>query len=66
MQFIKLSVLFAFLLENIALRQKTLEEIITAILPVFGINDLELVKTEVNKFLLDLKLRGFILGILKD
>ncbi len=64
-QFINLSVLFTFLIENIVLGEKTLEEIFNDILYVFGINDLELLRTEAFKFLKDLKERGFILGVLK-
>lgn len=63
-QFINLSVLFAFLLENIVLKEKTLEEIFTDILYIFGINDLELLQSEAFKFLEDLKIRGFVLGAL--
>lgn len=65
-QFANLSVLFTFLLENIILGEKTLEEIFTDILYIFGINDLEMLQTESFKFLEDLKTRGFILGVLKN
>ena len=39
-QFVNLSVLFTFLIENIVLAKKTLEEIFNDILYFFGINDL--------------------------
>ncbi len=63
-QFTNLSVLFTFLIENIALGQKTLEEIFNDILYIFGINDLGMLQTKAFKFLEDLKHRGFILGTL--
>ena len=63
-QFANLSVLFAFLVENIVLAEKTLEEIFNDILYIFGINDLEMLQTEALKFLEDLKTRGFVLGVL--
>ncbi|MCF6357430.1 MAG: putative DNA-binding domain-containing protein [Draconibacterium sp.] len=62
-QFINLSVLFTFLIENIVLAEKTLEEIFNDILYIFGINDLEMLRSEVFKFLEDLKTRGFVLGV---
>lgn len=64
-QFVNLSVLFAFLLENIAVAEKELESIINDILYIFGINDLELLVSEINKFLNDLYKKSFVLGILK-
>lgn len=63
-QFTNLSVLFAFLLENIDLGEKTLEEILNDILYLFGINDLKMLQTEVIKFLEELKNRGYVLGSL--
>lgn len=63
-QFVNLSVLFAFLLENIVLQEKTLEEIFNEILLIFGINDLRLLQNKTFKFLEDLHKRGFILGVL--
>ncbi len=63
-QFMNLSVLFAFLIENISNSEKTIEQILNDILYVFGINDLDLLQTETFKFLEDLKLRGFVLGML--
>ena len=65
-QFTNLSVLFTFLIENIVLAEKTLDEILSDILYIFGINDLEMLQTEAFKFLQDLKSRGFVLGVLKD
>lgn len=62
-QFVNLSVLFTFLLENIVLQQKTLEEIINDILLIFGINDLGMLQKEADKFLKDLLHRGFVLGV---
>jgi hypothetical protein len=62
-QFVNLSVLFTFLIENIVLAEKTVEEIFNDILYIFGINDLKMLRTEVSKFLEDLKIRGFVLGI---
>ncbi len=62
-QFVNLSVLFTFLIENIVLAEKTLEEIFNDILYIFGINDLEMLRSEVFKFLKDLKTRGFVLGV---
>lgn len=64
-QFVSLSVLFTFLVENIVLQEKTLEEIFNDILLIFGINDISLLQSEAFKFLDDLKSRGFVLGILK-
>lgn len=64
-QFINLSVLFTFLLENIVLAEKTVQEIFNDILYLFGINDLTMLQTEAFKFLNDLKSRGFVLGIFK-
>jgi uncharacterized protein len=64
-QFANLSVLFAFLVENIVLAEKTLEEIFSDILYIFGINDFEMLQTETFKFLADLKSRGFVLGVLR-
>ena len=64
-QFSNLSVLFAFLIENISIAEKTLEEILTDILYLFGINDLKMLQTKVFKFLEELKTQGFILGSLK-
>ena len=63
-QFTNLSVLFAFLLENIDIGEKTLEEIINDILYLFGINDLKMLQTEILKFLEELKKRGYVLGSL--
>jgi len=63
-QFVNLSVLYTFLLENIVLAEKTLEEIFNYILLLFGINDLKMLQQESFKFLEDLKNRGFILGVL--
>ncbi len=65
-QFINLSVLFAFLLENIILAEKNLATILNDILYVFGINDIQLLQSETVKFLKDLKERGFVLGTLVD
>ena len=65
-QFVNLSVLFTFLIENIVLAEKTLEEIFNDILYIFGINDLEILRSEVFKFLEDLKTRGFVLGVLDN
>ena len=65
-QFTNLSILFTFLLENIVLAEKTLEEIFSDILYIFGINDLEMLQTESFKFMNDLKSRGFVLGALKN
>lgn len=62
-QFVNLSVLYTFLLENIVVGEKTLEEIFTDTLYIFGINDLNLLQTETFKFLEDLKTRGFVLGV---
>jgi hypothetical protein len=64
-QFINLSILFTFLIENIALGEKTLEEIFNDILYLFGINDLEMLQTKSLKFLKDLHSKGFVLGVLK-
>lgn len=61
-QFVNLSVLFAFLLENIVLADKTLEDIFDDILLIFGLNDLDLLQKEALKFLKDLLHRGFVLG----
>jgi hypothetical protein len=63
-QFANLSVLFTFLIENIVLGEKSLEEIFSDILYLFGINDLEMLQVEAFKFLKDLKTRGFVLGVL--
>lgn len=63
-QFANLSVLFAFLIKNIALAEKTLQEIFSDILYIFGINDLEMLQKEAFKFLKNLQARGFILGVL--
>ncbi len=63
-QFVDLSVLYTFLIENIIQAEKTLEEIINDILYVFGINDHELLQNNINTFLDDLKSRKFILGTL--
>jgi len=65
-QFVNLSVLFIFLIENIVLAEKTVEEIFNDILYIFGINDLEMLRSEVSKFLEDLKIRGFVLGVLDN
>jgi len=65
-QFVNLSVLYTFLIENIVMAEKTLEEIFSDILYIFGINDLEMLQTESFKFLDDLKTRGFILGVLNN
>lgn len=64
-QFANLSVLFTFLLENIIMEEKTLEEIFSDILYIFGINDLEMLQTEAFKFLKDLYSRGFVLGVME-
>lgn len=61
-QFINLSILYTFLLENIAQGEKTLEEIFNDILYLFGINDLKMLQTESLKFLNDLHSKGFLLG----
>lgn len=63
-QFINLSVLFAFLIENIASSEKTTEQILNDILYIFGINDLALLQNETFRFLEDLQSRGFVLGVL--
>ena len=63
-QFTSLSVLFTFLVENIVLAEKNLEEILNDILYLFGINDLKMLHTESLKFRGDLKARGFVLGAL--
>lgn len=63
-QFITLSILFAFLIENIASSEKTTEQILNDILYIFGINDLKLLQTETFRFLDDLQSRGFVLGVL--
>ncbi len=65
-QFTNLSVLFAFLIENIVLAEKTLSEILNDILYIFGINDLELLQSETSKFLKEMKSRNFILGVLHN
>lgn len=65
-QFVNLSILFAFLIENIVLQEKTVEEIFNDILHIFGINDLSLLQKEASKFLEDLLQRGFVLGILQE
>ena len=65
-QFISLSVLFTFLLENIVLGEKNLAEIFNDILLIFGINDIRLLKKESYKFLDDLNIRGFVLGLLQE
>lgn len=61
-QFIELSVLYAFLLENILSEEKTLTEIYNEILDVFGINDLDLLLKNTTNFLTNLKEKGFVLG----
>jgi len=63
-QFMNLSVLFAFLIENISKSEKTVEQILNDILFIFGINDLVLLQNEAYRFLEDLKSKGFVLGIL--
>lgn len=63
-QFINLSILYTFLLENIVLGEKTLEQIFTDILYLFGINDLAMLQTESLKFLKELYAKGFVLGVL--
>lgn len=65
-QFVNLSALYAFLIENIAVREKTLEQVLTDILYVFGINDLELLQKETLRFLTELHHKGFILGVLDE
>lgn len=65
-QFVNLSILFTFLVENIVLQEKTLEEIFNDILHIFGINNLDLLQKEAFKFLEDLLQRGFVLGILQE
>ena len=63
-QFINISVLHAFLIENFEAAEKTLDEILNDILYIFGINDINLLQSEVAGFLEDLKSRGFVLGAL--
>lgn len=65
-QFVNLSVLITFLVENIVLQEKTVEEIFNDILLIFGINDLSLLQKEAFKFLKDLYQKGFVLGILQE
>ncbi len=65
-QFLNLSVLFAYLIENISIEEKTLEEILNDILYLFGINDLKMLQTKVFKFLEELKTQGFVLGSLEN
>lgn len=62
-QFVNLSVLFTFLIENIVLAEKTLDKIFNDILYIFGINDLGMLQKESFNFLKDLKSRGFVLGV---
>lgn len=63
-QFMNLSVLFAFLLESISTGEKTLEQILNDILYIFGINDIELLQKQVFKFIGDLEKKDFVLGAL--
>lgn len=62
-QFVSMSPLFTFLLESIIDGEKTLEQIFTDILYIFGINDLALLQKEGTRFLEDLYQRGFVLGV---
>ncbi|HKI88274.1 MAG TPA: putative DNA-binding domain-containing protein [Draconibacterium sp.] len=61
-QFIDLSVLYTFLVENMVSTTKSPEEIFTDILYIFGINNIELLRKETTKFLEELQKKGFILG----
>lgn len=61
-QFVNISVLFTFLIENIVSTEKSLEDILNDILYIFAINDIELLQKEIFKFLNDLKNKGFVLG----
>lgn len=63
-QFFELSVLYVFLLENIEAAEKTLEEIFSDVLHIFGINDLALLQKQSFNLLNDLYEKGFVLGIL--
>jgi len=65
-QFVNLSPLYAFLLENIAEETQTLEQILSDILYVFGINDIALLQKETLGFLSELHHKGFVLGVLND
>lgn len=63
-QFVNLSALYAYLIENIAQEEKTLEQILSDTLVIFGINDAELLQKEALRFINDLHKKGFILGSL--
>lgn len=60
-QFINLSILFAYIIERIS-GGDTLKEMTEDILYLFGINDLDLLKNNIITFIDDLKTRGFVLG----
>lgn len=61
-QFVNLSVLYTYLLENLLAGEKRLDEILGDIIYLFGINDEELLRTKTIDFLQDLKEKGFVLG----
>jgi hypothetical protein len=61
-QFISLSVLFTFLIENLVREEKKLEDILNDILLLFGINDLKLLQEQTFKFINELQKQGFVLG----
>ncbi len=64
-QFVGLSTLYVFILENIFIGTKKLDEILNDVLYFFGINDMELLQKNTHSFLTDLKSKGFVLGIYK-
>ena len=61
-QFLDISVWFAFLLEQIHLQQKTVAELIQEALTLFGEIDLQALKTNTLLFLEDLQQKEFIIG----
>lgn len=65
-QFTDLSVLYAYLLENLIPGEKALQNVLNDILYVFGINDLKALQSNVFAFLEDLQKRGFVLGALES
>ena len=64
-QFVNLSVLYTYLIEQILEEKKSLNTILVDIIYLFGINDARLLQQKTIDFLKDLQDKGFVLGFKK-
>lgn len=61
-QFVDLSVIYAYIIEMVTQKGYTLQQVKSDIITLWGINDMRYLDDQIKKFLMDMKQRGFLLG----